>query len=129
MMMANKYRGEIKRKLGDKERTFRLTFENIVQIETRTGKSVMDVARSIATQSFHLGDISIILHEGLKGANGKFTHQSVGDMIVETGLTTSAIVAGEVLGTIFAGEGEENNDNSPLAKVESPEATTPSKNT
>ena len=32
--MANQYKGEIKGKLGDKERTFRLTFENsIVNIE------------------------------------------------------------------------------------------------
>ena len=31
--MANKYKGEIKGKLGDQERTFRLTFENIINIE------------------------------------------------------------------------------------------------
>lgn len=40
--MANQYKGEIKGKLGDKERTFRLTFESIVSIENRTGKSILD---------------------------------------------------------------------------------------
>ena len=105
----NKYKGEISRKFGDKDRVFRLTFDNIVNIEHRTGKSVMDVARSIAEQKFSLSDISVILHEGLLGAKGKFTHIAVGDMIMQTGLTTSAVMAGEVLGTIFTGEKEEDN--------------------
>lgn len=126
MTTANKYKGEITRKFGDKDRTFRLTFDCIVKIERRTGKSVMVVARSIAEQNFSLHDISVILHEGLIGANGKFTHESVGDMIIETGLTTSAVYAGEVLGTIFTGDDTE--DDSPLVKVENQETTTPSKN-
>jgi len=126
MTTANKYKGEISRKFGGKERTFRLTFECIVQIEQRCSKSVMEIGRSIAQQNFSLHDVSIILHEGLKGANGKFTHNAVGDMIIETGLTDSAVIAGEVLGTIFTGEKEE--DNSPLVKVENQETTTPSKN-
>ena len=50
----NKYKGEIKGKLGDKERVFRLTFDNIVQIESRTGKSVMDIGRSIVVQNFSI---------------------------------------------------------------------------
>ena len=119
----NKYKGEISRKFGDKERVFRLTFDNIVQIEHRTGKSVMDVARSIAEQKFSLSDISVILHEGLLGAKGKFTHIAVGDMIMQTGLTTSAVMAGEVLGTIFAG----GDEDSPKAEGENQEAITPSK--
>ena len=120
----NKYKGEISRKFGDKERVFRLTFDSIVNIEHRTGKSVMDVARSIAEQKFSLSDISVILHEGLLGAKGKFTHIATGDMIMQTGLTTSAVTAGEVLGTIFTGEDED----SPKVEVENQEAITPSKN-
>ena len=30
--MANKYKGEIKGQLGDKERVFKLTFENIINL-------------------------------------------------------------------------------------------------
>jgi hypothetical protein len=48
----NKYKGEVKGKLGEKERIFRLTFENIVQIEDRTSKSVMDIARTVVLQNF-----------------------------------------------------------------------------
>ena len=43
--MANQYKGEIKGKLGDKERTFRLTFESIVNIENRSGKSILDISK------------------------------------------------------------------------------------
>lgn len=123
----NKYKGEIKGKLGDKERVFRLTFDSIVQIEERTGKSVMEIARSIALQNFSFKDILAILHEGLTGAGGKYTQPAVGDMVMTTGLTESAVLAGNVLGTIFTGEGKE--DDSPLVEVEKPANDTPSNNT
>ena len=122
----NKYKGEIKGKLGDKERVFRLTFDSIVQIEERTGKSVMEIARSIALQNFSFKDILAILHEGLTGAGGKYTQPAVGDMVMQTGLTESAVIAGNVLGTIFTGEGKE--DDSPLVEVEKPVNDTPSNN-
>lgn len=122
----NKYKGEIKGKLGDKERVFRLTFDSIVQIEERTGKSVMEIARSIALQNFSFKDILAILHEGLTGAGGKYTQPAVGDMVMQTGLTDSAVLAGNVLGTIFTGEGKE--DDSPLVEVEKPVNDTPSNN-
>ena len=37
----NQYKGEVKAQLGSKERVFRLTFESIVNIESRTNKSVI----------------------------------------------------------------------------------------
>ena len=76
----NKYKGEVKGKLGEKERIFRLTFENIVQIEDRTSKSVMDIARTVVLQNFSFRDIMIVLHEGLTGAGGKYTQSAVGEM-------------------------------------------------
>jgi len=125
-MKMNKYKGEIKGKLGDKERIFRLTFDNIVQIESRTGKSVMDIGRSIVVQNFSFRDIIIVLHEALLGAGGKYTQPAVGDMVMQTGLTDSAVIAGDVLGTIFTGEGKE--DDSPLVEVEKQVNDTPSNN-
>jgi hypothetical protein len=122
----NKYKGEVKGKLGEKERIFRLTFENIVQIEDRTSKSVMDIARTVVLQNFSFRDIMIVLHEGLTGAGGKYTQSAVGEMIMKSGLTESAILAGKVLETIFTGEGKE--DDSPLVEVEKAVSDTPSKN-
>jgi hypothetical protein len=123
----NKYKGEVKGKLGEKERIFRLTFENIVQIEDRTSKSVMDIARTIVLQNFSFRDIVIVLHEGLTGAGGKYTQSAVGEMTMKSGLTESAILAGKVLETIFTGDSKD--DDSPLVEVEKAISDTPSNNT
>ena len=69
--MANQYKGEITGKLGDKERTFRLTFESIVNIESRTGKSILDITNSMSANNYSMKDIVIIMHEALAGAGGK----------------------------------------------------------
>ena len=66
--MANQYKGEIKGSLGDKERTFRLTFESIVSIENRTGKSILDITNSFGNNNYSMRDVVIIMHEALKGA-------------------------------------------------------------
>ena len=71
--MANQYKGEVKGKLGDKERTFRLTFEGIVNIENRTGKSILEITNNMAQNKYSLQDVVIVMHEGLQGAGGKFT--------------------------------------------------------
>ena len=90
--MANQYKGEIKGKLGDKERTFRLTFESIVNIENRTGKSILEITNSMAQNKYSLQDVVIVMHEALQGAGGKFTQSAVGDMVIKTGLLKIAIL-------------------------------------
>ena len=75
--MANQYKGEITGKLGDKERTFRLTFEGIVNIESRTGKSILDITNSMSANNYSMKDIVIIMHEALAGAGGKFINQQL----------------------------------------------------
>jgi len=126
--MANQYKGEIKGKLGDKERTFRLTFESIVNIENKTGKSIMDVAASVSTNTFSFKDILVVLHEGLQGAGTKCTQPSVGDMIMQTGLVDSAVIGANVLSTLFTGSDKQNED-SPLVQGENEQKNTQSSNT
>ena len=128
--MANQYKGEIKGKLGDKERTFRLTFESIVNIEERTGKSIMVVAQELSSNKFSFKTILIVLHEALQGAGGKFVLSAVGDMVMTTGLVGSAVVCANVLGTIFVDNNEDNKDNdSPLVQGENEPQNTQSSNT
>ena len=124
--MANQYKGEIKGKLGDKERTFRLTFDSIVNIENRTGKSIMDITNDIALQKYSLKDVVIIFHEALQGAGGKFTQSAVGDMVIQTGLLKIAILCSEVLMTIFTGDKAE--EDSPLVQGENEPKNTQSSN-
>mgnify|MGYP003645808921 FL=1 len=128
--MANQYKGEIKGKLGDKERTFRLTFESIVNIEERTGKSIMIVAQELSSNKFSFKTILIVLHEALQGAGGKFVQSAVGDMIMKTNLINSAVLCGNVLATIFTDNNEENKDSdSPLVQGENEQQNTQSSNT
>ena len=125
--MANQYKGEITGKLGDKERTFRLTFESIVNIENRTGKSIMDITNSLGANNYSMKDIVIVMHEALQGAGGKFIQSAVGDMLMQTGMSKGAVLCSEVLMTIFTGEKSE--EDSPLVQGENEQQNTQSSNT
>ena len=125
--MANQYKGEITGKLGDKERTFRLTFENIVNIESRTGKSILDITNSLGLNNYSLKDVVIVMHEALAGAGGKFTQPAVGDMVMQTGLMKVAVLCAQILTTIFTGDKAE--EDSPLVQGENEQQNTQSSNT
>ena len=125
--MANKYKGEIKGKLGDKERTFRLTFDSIVNIESRTGKSILDITNSLGLNNYSLKDVVIVMHEALQGAGGKFTQPAVGDMVMQTGLMKVAVLCAQILTTIFTGDKSE--EDSPLVQGENEQQNTQSSNT
>ena len=127
MTIANKYKGEIKQRLGDKERVFRLTFDSIVNIESRTGKSIMDITNEIALNKYSMKDIVVVLHEALITSGIKLTQPSVGDMIMQTGLVKSSLIAANILTTIFTGESED--EDSPLEQGENEQQDTHSKNT
>lgn len=119
----NQYRGEIKGVLGGKERTFKVTFESIVNIENRTGKSIMTLTHDIALSRYAMKDIVIVLHEGLLGMKSNVVQEAVGDMVMKSGLKESSDLAAKIIETIFTGEtkGEEN----PLVEAENKEKTTP----
>ena len=125
--MANQYKGEIKGELGDKERTFRLTFENIVNIESRTGKSILDITNSLGLNNYSLKDVVIVMHEALQGAGGKFIQSAVGDMVIKTGLMKVAVLCSQILMTVFTGEKTE--EDSPLVQGENEQQNTQSSNT
>ena len=124
--MANQYKGEITGKLGDKERTFRLTFEGIVNIESRTGKSILDITNSMSANNYSMKDIVIIMHEALAGAGGKFSHGAVGDMVMKDGLIKVATICSEILMTVFTGE--KTQEDSPLVQGENEQTNTQSSN-
>ncbi len=125
--MANQYKGEIKGKLGGQERTFRLTFDSIVNVENRTGKSIMTITNDLALSKYAMKDLVIILHEALMGAGAKVVQSAVGDMIIQTGLINAGKLTGEVLATIFTGETKD--EESPLVQGENEQKSTQSNNT
>ena len=127
MTTHNKYAGEYKATLGGKERVFKLTFERLVHLEEATGKSVMQLSRSITEQTFKTTDIVEIIYQGLLGAGGKFEKNAIGKMVIENGLAQSAGIASNILSTLFLTKDEL----SPLVEGENPSQTTDtqSKNT
>jgi hypothetical protein len=125
--MANQYKGEVKGEFGGKERTFRLTFENIVNIENRTGKSIMQVTNSLGANNYSMKDVVIVMHEALQGAGGKYVQSAVGDMLMQTGMVKGAVLCSEILMTLFTGENKAEDD--PLVEGEKDQKSTQSSNT
>ena len=127
MTTHNKYAGEIKATLGDKERVFKLTFERLVHLEDATGKSVMDLSRAITDQKFRTMDIVEIIYQGLLGAGGKFEKNAIGKMVIADGLVKSAGIASNILASLFL----TTDELSPLVEGENQSKTTDtqSKNT
>ena len=123
----NQHKGEIKGKLGDKERTFKLTFESIVNIENRTGKSVIVLTTDMAQAKYTFKDLIVILHEGLLATNNKIVQEAVGDLVMKTGIVGASELAGNLLATAFTGESKEKSD--PLATAENNQTNTQSSNT
>ena len=127
MTTHNKYAGEIKATLGEKERVFKLTFERLVHLEDATGKSVMDLSRAITDQKFRTMDIVEIIYQGLLGAGGKFEKNAIGKMVIADGLVKSAGIASNILASLFL----TTDELSPLVEGENQLKTTDtqSKNT
>ena len=126
-MMMNQYKGEVKGNLGGEERTFRLSFESIVNIEEKTGKSIVELTQDMSVAKYSFKDLLIILHEGLLGTGKKFIKESVGDMIMQSGIIKSSETAGIVLASAFTGENKGKDD--PLVKAENTQQDTQSNNT
>ena len=123
----NQYRGEVKGNLGGEERTFRLSFESIVNIEEKTGKSIVELTQDMSVAKYSFKDLLTILHEGLLGTGKKFVKESVGDMIMQSGIIKSSETAGIVLASAFTGENKGKDD--PLVKAENTQQDTQSNNT
>ena len=123
----NQYKGEVKAQLGDKERTFRLTFESIVNIENSTNKSIIELTTAMSQAKYTFKDLLVILHEGLKGAGQNVIQKAVGDMIMQSGIIKASETAGTVLASAFTGENKEQDN--PLVPAENIQNDTQSKNT
>ena len=86
----------------------------------------MKIAKELAGNEFSFITIVTILHEGLKGAGAQIQYKAVGDMVTEGALDKGAVLAGEILSTIFSNPAD---DESPLVQAENKQPNTPSKNT
>ena len=116
---ANPERGEIEIELvtpaGSPE-TFvlRPTWESMIEIETRTGLGMIQIANKLAMLQFGFTEAVAIITAGLKAGGDPAKVETVGPMVFKTGLTnlippiqefvTNALTGGEPPGEPDAGE-------------------------
>lgn len=86
--MPNPHRGEVAITIGDKEYVMRPTFEALVNMETRTGKSALTLSRELIESSILISEIAVILHEGIKAGENQDvpTYQKIAEDIMNVGI-------------------------------------------
>ena len=105
--------GTLKFEFAGKERPFKLTFRNLSNIEDRLGKPVMKIVNGFGTGDVGVSNVSVILHEALIGAGGKYTYEAVGNMCLQHGFSKCLNIVSEVLLTAM-GLKEQADENQKL---------------
>ena len=116
--------GTLKFEFAGKERPFKLTFRNLSSIEDRLGKPVMKIVNGFGTGDVGVSNVSVILHEALIGAGGKYTYEAVGNMCLQHGFSKCLNIVSEVLLTAMGlKEQADENQKLPLESNENEKET------
>ena len=105
--------GTLKFEFAGKERPFKLTFRNLSNIEDRLGLPVMKIVNGFGTGNVGVSNVSVILHEALMGAGGKYPYEAVGNMCLQHGFSKCLNIVSEVLLTAM-GLKEQADENQKL---------------
>ena len=117
--------GTLKFEFAGKERPFKLTFRNLSNIEDRLGKPVMKIVNGFGTGDVGVSNVSVILHEALIGAGGKYTYEAVGNMCLQHGFSKCLNIVSEVLLTAMGlKEQADENQKLPLESNENEKEST-----
>tara|TARA_R100000231_G_scaffold1695_1_gene2857 strand:+ start:604 stop:987 length:384 start_codon:yes stop_codon:yes gene_type:complete len=122
----NNIEGTLKYEFAGKERSFKLTFINLSNIEDRLGQPIMKIVNGFGTGNVGVGNVSVILHEALTGAGGKYTYEAVGNMCLQHGFGNCLNIVSEILLTSM-GLNEQADNNKQQLPLESSENETESK--
>ena len=105
----NRHRGDMTACLGGRERTLRLTFEGLAEIESRLDAGIVAVAERFSRRSVGTAEVSAILGAALKGGGEAMGEAALQSAIMELGFVEAARLAGRVLALGLgaeAGDGE-----------------------
>ena len=80
-----------------KKRKFKLTFKNLSNIENRLNKPVMQIVNGFGSGDVGINNVTVILHEALMGAGGKYTYEAVGNLALQHGFSNCFGIVSEVL--------------------------------
>jgi len=107
--MTNKYRGELKVNLNNKEYNTRLTLDGIMRIEETTGKPILKLANDLMNSQLSMTDIVSVMTIAFRGGSNDFKQKEVGDILFNAGMIESMRVCAEVItNTITGGTKEED---------------------
>ena len=86
--MANKYKGEVKLKLGGKELILRPTFGALAEIEDRSGKYITEIFGELERGRVSIKVLAVIISSGAAAANPDEapTLNEAGDAIRKDGM-------------------------------------------
>ena len=114
-MIVDLKRGDIEIELvteADQRRGFvlRPSFEAIVEIEEQTGRSIFALARRIARAELGHQEVACVVGAGLKATGETVSYDTVGEMILRTGLADVLPPVGEFLAKVLGGTGQSKDD-------------------
>ena len=89
--------GALEYNFAGKNRKFKLTFKNLSNIETRLNEPVMKIVNGFGAGNIGINNVTVILHEALTGAGGKFTYEAVGNMVLQHGFSSCLTIVSDVL--------------------------------
>lgn len=97
MTTTNKFRSEVEVTLADQTFTARLSLDGIVRVETALQRSIIQVAQRLSATEMTVGELIVILYQGIKGGGNDVDEKKIKDLISEAGLITAMAVAGEIV--------------------------------
>ena len=101
--MANPHRGEVEITLAGKTYVMRATFGAVVEIETKTGTGLVDLAERTYSGKPRLTDLTAVVWAGLRAAGEPATYEKVGEMVMDEGIQAAIGPVLEFLGQACTG--------------------------
>ena len=102
--VANRHRGDVEIALAGRRFLLRPTFAAIAEIEERSGQGLIALARRLAAGDIRIVDVATIVTAGLRAAGEPAKRETVGEMVLETGLGPLAPAIGAFLRAAITGD-------------------------
>ena len=101
--VANRHRGDVEIELAGRRFLLRPTFAAIAEIEERSGQGLIALARRLAAGDIRITDVATIVTAGLRAAGEPAKRETVGEMVLDSGLGALAPAVGAFLRVAISG--------------------------
>ena len=115
--MANKERGEVAVSIGGKDYILRPSFSALVEIERRTGQTILEIATNLSAARIGVADLVAVLFSAIKAGQTDWPEYDVlGEMVVKAGVAELIGPVGGFIVSALNGGQETNAGNGRAAK-------------